>query len=146
MASDLKLDSMFRIQTLLLLKKDEAKSGYDIAKELERTTGKKPSSGKLYPFLHELRDKKYIVEISDDSTGARSKSSYKLTNDGVDLVRELLTRMSNLLEARLEQLLEACHHCGVKLYDSKVTKEFDEKELLFCCEHCMSAFLEAESH
>ena len=40
MASDLKLDSMFRIQTLLLLKKDEAKSGYDIAKELKQGNSK----------------------------------------------------------------------------------------------------------
>ncbi len=141
MASELKLDSMFRIQTLLLLKKEESKSGYDLAKELEQTTGKRPSSGKLYPFLHELRDKKYIEEISDDSQGARSKSSYRLTVDGDELVRELITRMSNLLETRLEQLLEACHHCGVRLYDSKVTKEFDGKDFLFCCEHCMSAFI-----
>lgn len=140
MVIEVKLDSMFRIQTLLLLKKEETKSGYDLAKELERTTGKRPSSGKLYPFLHELRDKKYIEEISDDTQGARSKSSYRLTIDGDALVRELITRMSNLLEARLEQLLESCHHCGVQLYDSKVTKEFDGKELLFCCEHCMSAF------
>ena len=142
MASDLKLDSMFRIQTLLLLKKEETMSGYDIAKELERTTGKKPSSGKLYPFLHELREKKYIEEISEESQGARSKSSYRLTDEGFELVRELITRMSNLLEARLEQMLEACHHCGVRLYDSKVTKQFDGKELLFCCSHCMSAFIE----
>lgn len=146
MASELKLDSMFRIQTLLLLKKDEAKSGYDIAKELENTTGKKPSSGKLYPFLHELRDKKYIEEISDDSSGARSKSSYRLTLEGVGLVGELITRMSNLLEARLEHLLESCHHCGVRLYDSKVTKHFDGKELLFCCEHCMAAYLSLEAN
>ena len=145
MSSDLKLDSMFRIQTLLLLKKEDAMSGYDIAKELERTTGKKPSSGKLYPFLHELRKKQYIEEISDEPQGARSKSSYRLTEDGFDLVRELITRMSNLLEARMEQMLEACHHCGVRLYDSKVTKQFDGKELLFCCEHCMSAFVEMKS-
>lgn len=140
METDLKLDSMFRIQTLLLLKKDDAKSGYDIAKELESTTGKKPSSGKLYPFLHELREKNYIEEIADNSSGARSKSSYRLTDDGVALVSELMERMSNILDARLEQFLESCHHCGVRLYDSKVTKVFDNKELLFCCEHCMGAY------
>ncbi|MFV2014047.1 MAG: PadR family transcriptional regulator, partial [Candidatus Heimdallarchaeota archaeon] len=110
MVTELKLDSMFRFQTLLLLKKDEAKSGYDLAKELESTTGKKPSSGKLYPFLHELRDNAYIEEIEDQSTGARSKSSYRLTDEGVILVAELLDRMSNILDARLEQLLETCHH------------------------------------
>lgn len=146
MVSELKLDSMFRIQTLLLLKKNEAKSGYDLAKELEVTTGKKPSSGKLYPFLHELRDNSYIEEIEDPAAGARSKSSYRLTDDGVSLVSDLLDRMSNILDARLEQLLESCHHCGVRLYESKVTNTIGKKELLFCCEHCMSAFLEANSH
>ncbi|MHA2274966.1 MAG: PadR family transcriptional regulator [Candidatus Kariarchaeaceae archaeon] len=142
MTSELKLDSMFRIQTLLLLKKDIAKSGYDLAKELEDTTGKKPSSGKLYPFLHELRDNNYIKEIEDQSSGARSKSSYSLTDEGASLVFELLDRMSNILDARLEQLLESCHHCGVRLYDSKVTKVINKKVFLFCCEHCMGAFLE----
>ncbi|MCE7737722.1 MAG: PadR family transcriptional regulator [Candidatus Heimdallarchaeota archaeon] len=146
MVTEVKLDSMFRIQTLLLLKKKEAKSGYDLAKELEQTTGKKPSSGKLYPFLHELRDNSYIEEIEDQSAGARSKSSYRLTDDGASLVSELLDRMSNILDARLEQLLDSCHHCGVRLYESKVTKTISGKELLFCCEHCMSAFLEAEAH
>lgn len=132
-----KLDSLFRIHTLLLIR-NQAMSGYDIAKELE-TIDRKPSPGKLYPFLHELRDNGYVYEV-EGTDSSRGKSVYHLTEKGEELVEDLLTRMSNLLDARLEQMLEACHHCGVQLYDAKVTKVIGGKEYLFCCEHCMGAF------
>ena len=52
----------------------------------------------------------------------------------------LVERMGNLLDARLEQMLDTCFHCLVKLYDSKVVKVIDGKEMTFCCEHCMGAY------
>ncbi len=42
-----KLDSLFRVRTLLLLSPEEPITGYEIAKRLEQTTGRKPSSGKI---------------------------------------------------------------------------------------------------
>lgn len=135
-----KLDSLFRIQTIMLLRK-KPMSGYDLAKELEDMTGNKPSSGKLYPFLHELKDSNYISEIETDDDTARSKSIYELTKKGQDLVDELAGRMSNILDARLQQILDTCHHCGAQIYESKVTKVVDGEELIFCCEHCMGAWI-----
>ncbi|MDH5403312.1 MAG: helix-turn-helix transcriptional regulator [Candidatus Heimdallarchaeota archaeon] len=135
-----KLDSMFRIQTILLLNKSP-KSGYDLAKELEDISGKKPSSGKIYPFLHELKNSNYIIEIDSNEDSGRGKTMYQLTSKGHDLVQDLVERMGNLLDARLEQLLEKCYHCGVQLFDSKVSREFEKGEVhTFCCEHCMGAF------
>ncbi|MHA2092139.1 MAG: PadR family transcriptional regulator [Candidatus Kariarchaeaceae archaeon] len=103
---NLKLDSMFRVQALLLLRKNPL-SGYDLAKELESIMDKKPSSGKIYPFLHELKNKSYIMEIAAKQSSARSKSTYQLTKKGKALVDDLMERMSNLLDARLEQILES---------------------------------------
>ena len=119
---------------------DNAKSGYDIAKELETLTGDKPSSGKLYPFLHELKNNEYIKEKEEGGETDRKKISYLLTESGVLLVQELVERMGKLLDARLEQLLDTCFHCLVKLYDSKVVKIIDGKEMTFCCGHCMGAY------
>ncbi|MHA2250371.1 MAG: PadR family transcriptional regulator [Candidatus Kariarchaeaceae archaeon] len=136
----LKLNSMFRVQTLLLLRKSP-KSGYDLAKELENIMGKKPSSGKIYPFLHELKNSKYIVELEAEHAGGRSKSTYQLTNKGEELVDDLVNRMGNLLDARLEQMLESCHHCGARLYESGVLeKNSSGDDLRFCCEHCKDAY------
>ncbi|MHA2170440.1 MAG: PadR family transcriptional regulator [Candidatus Kariarchaeaceae archaeon] len=137
---NLKLDSMFRVQALLLLRKNPL-SGYDLAKELESIMDKKPSSGKIYPFLHELKNKSYIMEIAAKQSSARSKSTYQLTKKGKALVDDLMERMSNLLDARLEQILESCHHCGARLFESGVFgQDIDGNEIIFCCEHCKSAY------
>ena len=134
------ISSLFRIQTLLLLRDDNPKTGYDLAKELESITGKKPSSGKLYPFLHELRKLGYIDEIGSKE-GGRSKLEYTLTSKGNDLKLDLMSRMENLLDIRLEQMLDKCHHCGVQLYESKVEDVEDGREIVFCCSHCREAYL-----
>lgn len=139
-SKELKLNSLFRVQTILLLQKETGKTGYDLAKEIEQITGKKPSSGKIYPFLHELKDGGYINEI-DHIVSGREKTTYVLTDKGDILVTDLLTRMSNLLDARLFQLLDTCYHCGVKLYESKVSEKINGQELTFCCSHCKDAYL-----
>ncbi len=139
---ELSVNSMFRVQALLLLRKDP-KNGYTLAKELEEITGKKPSTGKIYPFLHELKDLGYIIEITEDQESKRSRSTYKLTSKGQKLVDDLVERMSNLLDVRMEQVLDSCHHCGVKLFDSKIIRKDDDgRELKFCCKHCMGAYLD----
>ena len=134
----LKLTSLFRVQCLLLLQ-EGPKSGYDIAKRIGEMTGTKPSSGKIYPFLHELRDFGYAEEVSEKEE-SRGRVKYRLTDRGHELVDELLERMGNILDARLDQVLETCHHCGVKLYDAKVVG-FDSSgnEVAYCCVHCRDA-------
>ncbi len=137
-----KLNSLFRVQTIIILKNHpEGISGYDIAKNLENITGEKPSSGKLYPFLHELKKYKYISEIEDAEKSNRIKVKYHLTEAGEELYLELIERMSNLIDARLEQILDVCHHCGVKLYHTEVFAiDKHGKKMLFCCKHCKAAY------
>ncbi len=103
-------------------------------------TGEKPSSGKIYPFLHELRDNGFVKEVEKDEE-VRGRVKYILTERGKKLVDDLLNRMGNLIDARLDQVLETCHHCGVKLYDAKVveTDKFGNK-VAFCCIHCRDKY------
>lgn len=102
-------------------------------------TGSRPSSGKLYPFLHELRDRGYVTELATDDVRGRVK--YRLTEKGEKLVEEIVERMGNIIDARLDMLLEQCHHCGVKLYDVKVFgKDSAGNQVSFCCTHCRDAY------
>ena len=67
------------METLFLLRK-RPMSGYEIQKEIAELTGEKPSTGKIYPFLKELREAKYIIEIESEETNDRAKSTYKLSD------------------------------------------------------------------
>ncbi|MHA2029446.1 MAG: helix-turn-helix transcriptional regulator [Candidatus Kariarchaeaceae archaeon] len=145
-SSETSFNSMFRVQTILLLRKNP-KSGYELSTELEEIMGKRPSTGKIYPFLHELKDNGYIIEIPENKKSGRSKSTYKLTDKGENLVNDLVDRMSNLLDIRLDQILDSCHHCGIKLYDTKIIMiQDDGREMKFCCKHCMGAFKDGHPH
>ncbi len=105
-------------------------------------TGDKPSTGKIYPFLHELKEKGYAIEI-DEVEDNRGTTKYHLSKEGIELIDDVLSRMGNLIEARLEQLLESCYHCGIKLYGPKVYGKGKEgKKQAFCCTHCRDSYLE----
>jgi len=135
-----RLNSLFRIQTILILDK-EAMSGYDLAKALEDKTGNKPSSGKIYPFLHQLQDSEYIEEVEIEENSDRSKKVYSLTDKGHTLVDELLERMGNILDARLIQMLDVCASCDVQLYEAAEEGiDIEGNPVKFCCTHCKSNF------
>ncbi len=58
-----KVTTIFQMEVLLLLKINPM-SGYEIQKEILELSGRKPSTGKIYPFLKELREKNYIEVMS----------------------------------------------------------------------------------
>jgi hypothetical protein len=134
------------METLFLLRK-RPMSGYEIQKEIAELTGRKPSTGKIYPFLKELREANYIIEIESEGGSDRAKSTYKLSNTGEELVNDLIQRMSNLVDIRLTDSLDKCFHCGVETHDSKVVlKGSDGRKMVFCCKHCMASFSEELNH
>jgi DNA-binding PadR family transcriptional regulator len=143
--SEPRLNTLFRIQTILILQKGEM-SGYDLAKELESITGNKPSTGKIYPFLKQLKDNGYIEETDIEDDSERSKTVYHLTDKGESLVDELLGRMESLIDARLDSLLETCKSCGVKIYKTKVLgKDEMGKKAYYCCTHCRDNYYDQYS-
>lgn len=141
MPKKLKVESMFRIETLLILRDhyEEGISGYSLADELEAITHKRPSSGKIYPFLKELATRGFadIIHLDD----GRNKTLYKLTDEGIDLCDEIIDKMRNLLDIKLELIFNVCHLCGVALYDPKVIVVDPDtgKKKVYCCIHCKEA-------
>jgi DNA-binding PadR family transcriptional regulator len=131
------IDSMFRIRLLLLLRdNDQGLSGYDLAKMIEDSTSKRPSSGKLYPFLNELEEKGFLTSKELE----RNKKVYQLTKTGNQLVDEIVERMKNLMDSRMSKMLDTCHTCGVKLYNPKIIEIDDQGiERKYCCIHCKEA-------
>lgn len=61
------------------------KTGYDLLKEIEEVTGGAwmPSKGTLYPLLHSLAGEGLITQ---EETGVRSKTIYRLTDAGEEVL------------------------------------------------------------
>jgi len=66
----------------------EPKTGYDLLREIEDVTKGEwvPSKGTLYPMLRHLAEEGLIVP---QETGARSKTIYKLTENGENILAEI---------------------------------------------------------
>lgn len=73
---------------VLKLISKKAMSGEEIALELERRKGHKPSPGTIYPVLKSLKEKKLIKEISCDGKDKR----YELTAAGKREVEDTTIR------------------------------------------------------
>jgi DNA-binding PadR family transcriptional regulator len=67
---------------ILWLLKKGSKTGAEIALELERRKGKKPSPGTIYPALKDLKDKGLIIDDKD--------KKYSLTKKGEEILEKHL--------------------------------------------------------
>lgn len=125
---DIDLSNVNRLYTLLLLQSEE-KHGYRIIKDIERITGKKPTTSHIYPFLEKLSERN-MVEVEEK--GARSKKVYRLTEDGRSLVKEQLESFGEILQAAIEGELRECESCGCEVY----TGGYEENGSFYCCQSC----------
>jgi formylmethanofuran dehydrogenase subunit E len=57
-------------------------SGYDIIKKVEKLTGKKPSTGTVYPSLKSMQNKGWII-----GKKMGNKSIYEITESGREVVK-----------------------------------------------------------
>ncbi len=64
--------------------------GYDLIKEFSRLTGKKLGPAAVYPFLHSLEKKGYLVG-KWVKKGKRQIKSYTITRKGKRLLRSVTT-------------------------------------------------------
>jgi len=72
---------------MLHIMKDGEASGYDIIKKVEAITGKKPSTGSIYPILKKMEREGWISGRAEDG-----KTYYSLTDIGrehVDQIKEV---------------------------------------------------------
>ena len=69
----------------------EDMSGYKLMKFLEETTGKKPSSGSIYPLLDDMK-KEHLVSVKQDGR----RKIYSLTKKGKDEIKDSLKKTGSL--------------------------------------------------
>ncbi len=69
---------------VLLILKERARYGYEIAKELEQRSDHDLSFqfGTLYPILHKLEQEGFIVGVWEHPEGERARRIYQLTEKG----------------------------------------------------------------
>lgn len=128
---EIDLSNVNRLYTVLLLESGE-KHGYQIIKDIEKITGKKPTTSHIYPFLEKLTEKGVA---SVEKKGDRGKKVYQLTEEGEELVKEQLEAFSEILETAVEGEIEECENCGCQIYSGG----YEANGKIFCCKHCAAS-------
>jgi len=94
----LKVNTVIKLYTLILLA-EGPKHGYEIMKRLEEITGGSVGPSQIYPFLRQL-EQAGIIEAT--ARGPRDKKLYRLTERGVEFVRDILEGAMELIQAAVE--------------------------------------------
>ncbi|NPV63486.1 MAG: PadR family transcriptional regulator [Methanotrichaceae archaeon] len=81
--TDLMATGILKMIMLHIMKDGEA-SGYDIIKKVEAITGKKPSTGSIYPLLKKMEREGWISGRMEDG-----KTYYSLTDTGREHVAQI---------------------------------------------------------
>lgn len=130
MEQEIDLSNVNRLYTVMLLESGE-RHGYQIIKEIEEITGKKPSTSHIYPFLSTLEEKGLV---ESEKKGDRGKKVYNLTEDGKKVMHEQVEAFSKILSTAIEGEITECSHCGCEIYSGG----YEEDGEVFCCKHCAS--------
>jgi len=125
----MQISNTTKLYTLFLLE-TEPKHGYQIIKDLEKITGKKPTTSHIYPFLQELQEKNYVKTEKDGR-----KKIYHLTDEGDEFVEKQISSFTEILDAALKNQITECAHCNCKIYG----EGHEENNELYCCKHCAQA-------
>ncbi|RJS73194.1 MAG: PadR family transcriptional regulator [Candidatus Syntrophoarchaeum sp. WYZ-LMO15] len=89
----------FKFHTLRLLN-ERPMYGYEIIREIERKTEKKPSQGSIYPILHELEEKGFVEATWHVVEKGPSRKYYHITDKGreeFERAKQKLTEAFNAL-------------------------------------------------
>lgn len=129
--NEIDLSNVNRLYTVFLLESGE-KHGYQLIKDIEKITGKKPSTSHIYPFLEKLTEKGVATA---EEKGDRGKKVYNLTDEGEELIKEQLEAFSEIMSSAIEGEIQECNNCDCKIYGEGYEEEGD----VFCCKHCAEA-------
>ena len=136
--TDLKVQNLTKLYSLVMIKSKEAVTGYYILDRLKKDLGKTASPTYVYDFLKKLKTEGYIEEIVTEES-KRSKG-YRLTLSGSNFIDRIFSRFDNLIEVAIQSKLEICKSCGVKLYGEFHIETIHGEEMNFCCKHCAKAY------
>ena len=125
---EVKIDNMVKFYALMLLYENN-RHGYELIKNIGNRMEKKISSGQIYPFLKELKERKMIMSAKE---GARDKTVYRLTSYGRKFVRKMLFKFSDMIRIAVKNDLSQCMHCGCEIYKGG----YKYKGKIYCCKSC----------
>lgn len=114
--------------------------GYQILEELKARLGKRVSPGLIYPFLGQL-EKKRLLKYKKVQIGRKTKKVYELTPDGERFCMSIFRRVATMVSQAIEPTLNACTHCGCKVYEGGHIEEVEGRKMMFCCIHCAQTYL-----
>lgn len=120
-----KVNSIFRTYILAQLH-EKPQCGYDLMLGFKESTGKSPSHGILYPFLHELAKNNYVIEKLEEGH-PRLKKVYHLTKDGEEFAKSIFRS----LEFVVTKFLSNCAHCEREYFNPDL-----DNRTIFCCSEC----------
>jgi DNA-binding PadR family transcriptional regulator len=132
--SDVKVDTVLKLHIMISLN-EGSKHGYELMKLLEQSLSKKISAANIYPFLKELKQKKYVIY---KQTGR--EKIYTLTPSGKKFVDNTLLKFHEIIKKSIEHKLTKCYHCGCLVYDNKYSEKMAGKKRSFCCCHCAESY------
>lgn len=81
---------------------EKPRYGYEIMKEIERKTDKKPSQGIIYPILHELEEKGFVEARWQVEEKGPSRKYYHITEDGQEEFKIACQKLMKTFSALFE--------------------------------------------
>jgi PadR family transcriptional regulator PadR len=139
---EVKVTNMVKFYTLLLLN-SRPMHGYEIIKEIGERLGRKISAGQIYPFLQSLEKRGYVQHGKPEE---REKKRYHLTAGGKAFVVDMMAKFGSVIDAVIESKVNACVHCGAKIYGIGHAEKISGKRLLFCCSYCAASYKSGKRH
>lgn len=126
---EINLSNVNRLLTVLLLKSKD-RYGYELMDKIEETTGTRPSSSHIYPFLSTMVEKGLLEEEKDGR-----KKVYTLTEEGEVFAEEKVEDFGEVIKVSVLDQVEECRNCGCEIYSGG----FEKSGEIYCCEHCAAS-------
>lgn len=124
---------------VMMLLYEKPLHGYAIIEALSGRLGRTVSPAIVYPFLTQLLKAGYLTAGHDD-VGKRARVVYTMTSKGRRFSEGVFKRLSKIVSTALEPSMLRCAHCGAKLYEPGYTERVENKQVIFCCEHCAATY------
>lgn len=125
---------MVRSSVIMLLH-ERPSHDYDIMRNLKKQLGENIRPSFVYPSLHQLKENG-LMRSSMKRVGRKLKKVYELTDEGRQLATILFKHLASLVSIAIKPMLDACAHCGAKIFEGGHKEIVKGKEIMFCCVHC----------
>lgn len=110
-------------------------SGYEMMQQLEKITGKKPSTSQIYPVLRQMKSLGY-VEVKAKASGKKKIKYYRMLPSGRKFFDSMSRRFEAILMASLSARIKTCAHCGCEIIKGAHKKS----GMYFCCVSCAGSY------